>query len=150
MNARCATCLLGCGIKALVVSLCLRTYRGPANTSGTRPEHAHGLKFSVQGEFMECSQQQQQGVEGGTVVERPRSAVLVGCTAASMATTAVGIFAGIFLHPGMLLLLVLGNAASMALALRFGYLPEATKASGGKAMAVPVIHIHPPKIVTEL
>lgn len=99
---------------------------------------------------MECDQQQQ-GVEVGTVVERPRGAVLLGCTAASVATTAVGIFAGIFLHPGMLLLLVLGNAASMALALRFGYLPEPTKkAPGGKAMAVPVIHIHPPKIVTEL
>lgn len=94
--------------------------------------------------------QQQEVVEGDAVVERPRSAVLVGCTAASMATTAVGIFAGIFLHPGMLLLLVLGNAASMALALRFGYLPEAAKAPGVKTMAVPVIQIHPPKIVTEL
>lgn len=97
---------------------------------------------------MDCGQQQ--SVEAGPVVERPRSAVLLGCTAASVATTAVGIFAGIFLHPGLLLLLVMGNAASMALALRFGYLPAATKAPEGKTVAVPVIHIHPPKTVTEL
>lgn len=98
---------------------------------------------------MDCGQQQ--SVEAGAVVERPRSAVLLGCTTASVATTAIGIFAGIFLHPGLLLVLVLGNAASMALALRFGYLPAAaTKAPEGKTLAVPVIQIHPPKTVTEL
>ncbi|XP_075533265.1 uncharacterized protein LOC142566268 isoform X2 [Dermacentor variabilis] len=71
-----------------------------------------------------------------------------------MVTTAAGLFAGIFLHPALLLLLVFGNVTSVALAMRFGYRthePSAdeTKATVGRAV-VPVIHIHPPKMVTEL
>lgn len=90
-------------------------------------------------------------------VERPRNAVLLGCSAASIMATAVGVFAGIFLHPAVVLLLVLGNAASVALALRFGYravLPEqpgnAIKVPAGSRTVVPVIQIYPPKMVTEL
>ncbi|KAK8772191.1 uncharacterized protein LOC144113095 [Amblyomma americanum] len=89
-------------------------------------------------------------------LERPRNAVLLGCSAASIVATAVGVFAGIFLHPAIVLLLVLGNAASVALALRCGYravqpepLGNAAKAPDGKPV-LPVIQIYPPKMVTEL
>lgn len=87
-------------------------------------------------------------------VERPRSAVLLGCSAASMVATAAGLFAGIFLHPALVLVLVFGNATSVALAIRFGYRAyepptNDTKASACKTV-VPVIQIHPPKMTTEL
>uniref|UniRef100_A0A224Y8E1 Uncharacterized protein n=1 Tax=Rhipicephalus zambeziensis TaxID=60191 RepID=A0A224Y8E1_9ACAR len=88
------------------------------------------------------------------LVERPRNAVLLGCSAASMLVTAAGLFAGIFLHPALVLVLVFGNATSVALAMRFGYRAyepptNSTKASACKTV-VPVIQIHPPKMTTEL
>lgn len=92
--------------------------------------------------------------EESAVVERPRNAVLLGCSAASMVATAAGLFAGIFLHPALVLVLVFGNATSVAFAIRFGYRAREPPSSETKVNAcktvVPVIQIHPPKMTTEL
>ncbi|KAH8018844.1 hypothetical protein HPB51_012798 [Rhipicephalus microplus] len=86
--------------------------------------------------------------------ERPRNAVLLGCSAASMLATATGLFAAIFLHPALVLVLVFGNATSVALAMRFGYRAYEPPTNNAKASAcktvVPVIQIHPPNMTTEL
>ncbi|CAN7946360.1 unnamed protein product [Ixodes hexagonus] len=96
-----------------------------------------------------------------------RKTVVLGCSTAAIAVTALSVFVGLFLHPAILLLLVLGNGTCITIAYKYGYktaVEEAPPAAASKTDAhgqsapkgtgqkvqVPVIQIHPPNIVTEL
>lgn len=96
-----------------------------------------------------------------------RKGVVLGCSTAAIAVTALSVFVGLFLHPAVLLLLVLGNGTCITVAFKYGYrtaVKEAPPAAASRVdvdgqsaskgadqkVQVPVIQIHPPKIVTEL
>lgn len=95
-----------------------------------------------------------------------RKSVVLGCSTAAIAVTALSVFVGLFLHPAILVLLVLGNGTCITVAYKYGYKAtveaapptstsktdvdgQSTSKGADQKVQVPVIQIHPPKIVTE-
>lgn len=97
-----------------------------------------------------------------------RKGVVMGCSTAAIALTAVSIFVGLFLHPAVLVLLVVGNGACLTLAYKYGYRavasepappeassradlePQTVAKSTDQKVQVPMIQIDPPTMVAEL